>query len=81
MSRPTPRCRRLIAVGAAVLALGTAGHAACQAIEHHDGARDAVALCAAAVVALIVTLRMAAGGRTTRLRVPLVRPFPGRAGS
>jgi hypothetical protein len=40
-------------------------HGACQAIEHHDGAKDAVALCAAAF-ALIATARLAGGGRTIR---------------
>lgn len=66
------RLRRLVTVLAAVLALGVATHGVCQAIEHHDGAKDAVALCAAAAVALIATMRLIGRGGDSRRRAPMV---------
>lgn len=70
MLRPSYRLRRLVTIVAAALAFGVAIHGACQAIEHHDGVKDAVALCAAAV-ALVATVSLLRGrrGSTTR-RVP-----------
>ncbi len=67
--RPNYRLRRLVTVVAAVLVLGVAVHGACQAIEHHEGAKDAIALCAAAV-ALFAGLRLAGAGRGARHSVP-----------
>jgi ABC-type uncharacterized transport system YnjBCD permease subunit len=71
MQRPSYRFRRLVTVVAAVLVFGVAAHGVCQAIEHHDGARNAVALCAAAV-ALIATMRLVGRGGDSRRRVPMV---------
>jgi hypothetical protein len=62
------RLRRLATVLAAVLVFGVVVHTACQAIEHHDGAKEAVALCAAAF-ALIVSLRLVGGGTRGAARV------------
>ncbi len=78
MARRGYRFRCLLTVVAAVLVLGVAAHGVCQAIEHHDGVKDAVALCAAAV-ALIATMRLVGGGGDSRRRVPLLRV--GLAGS
>jgi hypothetical protein len=71
MLRPSYRLRRLLTIVAASLVLGVAIHTTFQAIEHHEGITDAVALCAAAV-ALIATLRLGAGGRTRRRSLPVV---------
>jgi ABC-type uncharacterized transport system YnjBCD permease subunit len=71
MLRPSYRFRRLLTVVAAVLVIGVAVHVACHAIEHHDGVKDAVALCAAAV-ALIATMRLVGGGEDSRRKVPMV---------
>jgi hypothetical protein len=68
MSGPRHRLRCLVTVVVAVFALGVATHAACQAIEHHDGAKDAVALCTAAV-ALIATIRLVGNRASVRRRV------------
>jgi hypothetical protein len=62
---------RLVATVAAALVLGVAAHGVCQAIEHHDAVKDAVALCAAAF-ALVTTVRLA-GRRTRRVRLELPR--------
>jgi hypothetical protein len=43
------------------ITFGVAAHTACQAIEHHDGAKDAVALCAAAVALAAVVLASGRG--------------------
>jgi hypothetical protein len=45
-------------------------HTACQAIEHHDDAKEAVALCAAAVL-LIGAVRLFRPGGSNQPRVPL----------
>jgi ABC-type uncharacterized transport system YnjBCD permease subunit len=71
MPRPSHRFRRLLTVVAAVLIFGVAAHGVCQAIEHHDGVKDAVALCAAAA-ALIATMRLVGGGGHSRRKVPMV---------
>ncbi len=71
MLRPSLRFRRLLTLVAAVLVLGIAAHGVCQAIEHHDGVKDAVALCAAAA-ALIGTMRLVGGGGDSRRKVPMV---------
>jgi len=70
MPRPNYRFRRLLTLLAAALALGVAVHGACQAIEHHDGAKEALALCAAAV-ALIGAVRLGrlGGNGEPRLRI------------
>jgi hypothetical protein len=51
--------RRYATLLAAALILGVAAHGVFQAIEHHEGAGDAVAFCAAsaAVVAMIFLIR------------------------
>src|SRR6266508_1205768 len=72
MPRPSYRFRRLLTVVAAALIFGVAAHGVCQAIEHHDGMKDAVALCAAAA-ALIATMRLVVGGGDSRRKVPMVR--------
>jgi hypothetical protein len=71
MARRSYRLRRLVTLVAAVLVLGVAAHGVFQAIEHHEGAKDAVALCAAAV-ALIATLRLVGAGGDNRRKVPMV---------
>jgi hypothetical protein len=71
MVRRSYRLRRLITVVAAVLVFGVAAHGVFQAIEHHEGAKDAVVLCAAAV-ALIATLRLVGAGGDSRRKVPMV---------
>lgn len=71
MSHRSYRFRRPVTVLAAVLVFGVAAHGVCQAIEHHDGAKDAVALCAAAV-ALIATMRLVGGGGDNRRKVPMM---------
>jgi hypothetical protein len=54
--RLTFTVRRYATLLAAALILGVAAHGVFQAIEHHDGARDAAAFCAAsaAVVAIVL---------------------------
>ncbi len=49
-------------LAAVALALGVGAHSACQAIEHHDGLKDLVTLCAAAI-ALIAVVKLAGGDR------------------
>ncbi len=71
MLRHSYRFRRLLTLIAASLVLGVAAHGVCQAIEHHDAVKDAIALCAAAV-ALIATMRLAGGGGDRRRKVPMV---------
>jgi hypothetical protein len=71
MPRPSYRFRRLLTVVAAVLVIGVAVHGICQAIEHHDGVKDAVALCAAAM-ALIATMSLVGGGGDSRRKVPMM---------
>jgi hypothetical protein len=70
MPVPRYRLRCLVTIVVTVFALGVATHAACRALEHHDGAKDAVVLCAAAV-ALIGTIRLIAGGGSIRRRVSM----------
>jgi hypothetical protein len=74
------RLRRLITLLVAALVLGLALHGACRAIEHHDGAKDAVALCAAAF-ALVATVGLIGAGRsrqasTATLPLPLLVLLP-----
>jgi hypothetical protein len=70
MPVPGHRLRRSIAVLAAFLAFGVAAHGALQAIEHHDAAEKAIALCAAAVV-LIGAMRLLGPGGSDEPRMPL----------
>lgn len=70
--RPSYRLRRLLTVVATVLVIGVAAHGICQAIEHHYGLKDAVALCATAV-ALVATMRLIGGGGGSRRKLPIVR--------
>jgi len=60
--KPPHRFRRFAVLAAVAIALGVAAHSACQAIEHHDGLKDVVTLCAAAV-ALIAAVKLASGDR------------------
>jgi peptidoglycan/LPS O-acetylase OafA/YrhL len=62
MAPPSNRLRRRLMIVAAALALGVAAHGACQAIEHHDAMKHAVALCAAAV-AVVGVVALGAGRR------------------
>ena len=70
MPLPRYRLRRSIATLAAFLAFGVAAHGALQAIEHHDAAKEAMALCAAAVI-LIGAMRQLRPGGGSQPRVPL----------
>jgi hypothetical protein len=78
--KPPHRFRRAAVLATVALVFGVAAHTACQAIEHHDGLKDVVALCAAAV-ALVAGALIGGGGRRRQLvhvprwvAVPLVLP-------
>jgi hypothetical protein len=68
--KPPLRFRRLVVLAAVALTFGVAAHTACQAIEHHDGVKDVVALCAAAV-ALIAAVRLGSGAGRPATAQPL----------
>ena len=78
--RSDHRLRRLATLAAIVLVFGVATHGICQAIEHHDGVKDAAALCAAAV-ALVAAVGLLGGsrrrGRAEDIRwLPIETPIP-----
>src|SRR5581483_1651010 len=71
--KPPLRFRRFVVLAVVALAFGVAAHSAFQAIEHHDGVKDVVALCAAAV-ALVAAVHLGGGPRRPTTAQPLRWP-------